>query len=92
MSLLSRLSGQSHNNERRLPGRMTTFTYLDIDETAEEFEQMKNLYVLRMKYQRQVVRCIFVLMLLFCSAFISYHITNGVEISRAPSLRKGVLL
>merc|ERR1711892_1326896 len=32
------------------------------------------------------VRCLFVAMLIFYSAFVSYHITNGVETNRAPSI------
>ena len=49
---------------------------------------MKIMSMLRVKCQRHTVRCLFVAMLVFCSAFVSYHITNGVEMSRAPSIRK----
>ena len=43
----------------------------------KDFEKLRSSHNNRMKYKRYLVRCIFVFMLIFSSAFISYFLANG---------------
>ena len=63
---------------------MTTFHYLNAeDDMTEDFQRLKNAHMNRVKYHKYAVRCLFLMMLVCSSAFVSYFITSSRSMNLA---------